>query len=203
MPTINQRVFAMNDSYSIVSAIAQDAAASHKSNRTKKKAKPTPSAWQKIWHDELRKYYPAYVILYSDVVASQLVKAVAHRGLPLHDVGPLLAWIVGNWPLIRRYVFSNNPKKLYGPEAPDMAWVIKSLPRIYGMFASAKPEHALAARPQNAMPNTPVAPLQPIRKKVSAPSVKSANAALLKPVQIDHEAAEQSRQRLGLKKWGE
>lgn len=174
----------------------------HRGIRAEKKAKPTPTAWHKIWHDELKALYPAFVMVYSDAVSANLKRAVASRGLPVEDVGPMIAWIVRNWPLIRRKVFSRNPKYLGGPETPDMRVVISYLPQIHGLFNLSKPEYALASRKlaHAAEPAAP-APVAPAPKPAPASAAARPKPRPLPPLAIDHRQADTARQRLNLPKW--
>lgn len=176
--------------------------AKHRDIRAAKKAKPNPTAWHKIWHDELRALYPAFVMVYSDAVSANLQRAVKSRGLPVEDVGPMIAWIVRNWPLIRRKVFSRNPKYLGGPETPDMRVVISYLPQIHGLFNLSKPEYALASRKlANSVEPTAPTPLAPAPKPAPTPAAARPKRPILRPLAIDIEAADAARKRLNLPKW--
>lgn len=186
-----------------IQAIIDNVVLHGNARRAEKKSQPSPSAWRRIWLDELRKFYPAYLVMYSDAVAANLKRAVKHRGLPVEDVGRLIAWVIANWPMLRRIVFSLNPKVLRGPEAPDMELVIKYLPRIYGLFNSSKPEHALTAQRTTPLIDLPATILQPAAINAPKPLLKRPSVPPLRTVAIDHGAADQSRQKLGLRKWGE
>lgn len=170
--------------------------------RAEKKAKPTPEAWRRIWLDELKKFYPHYFVAYSDAVAANLKRAVASRGVPVGDVGPLIAWTIANWPMLRKSVLSRNPKFPSGPEAPDMGIVIAQLPRIFGLFNSAKPENALTAS-RAPVASVAVAPQQPAPKRLPVKPLTRPSVIPLRSHAVDYAKAEQARQRLNLPKWGE
>lgn len=184
-------------------AKVRDTMSATNATRAVKKQAPNPSAWHRIWLDEMRKYYPAYVVMYSDAVAANLQRAIKHRHLPVEDVGRLIAWVIGNWALLRRLVFSFNPKVLRGPEAPDMELVIKYLPRIYGMFNSEKPEHALTAKRASPLASVPAPILPPVQNNAPALLSSRPKPIPLRPIIIDHAKADIARQKLGFKKWGE
>lgn len=170
-----------------------------------RKSRHTPEAWRKIWMDTLKARYPHAGIMYTGRVANNLQQAVS-RGFPVEDIGKFIEWVIKDWDRHRRYVFSFNPKKEFGPEIPSMELVVRHLDALHAKFQTETKREHLFSQPKpgraafEGLPDSRVAP-------VNAPRPPPVRTGFIRePVKLpdyDPVKARETRKRLGLKEWDE
>jgi hypothetical protein len=178
---------------------AMRAASKQVAAREAARAANSPEAWRALWENSLREFYPECFTSYPDYCAIQLKRAVEKRGLPREDMPSFLPWLIEQWQVIRCTVFSFNGKP-YGPEVPDMKWVIRYVGQLHARYTARRPD---------------VAPSLPLAKRLAplnpaCPPAKPKNApaghyvpikAPLNPFTIDHERARAVQKKLNLPIW--
>lgn len=185
--------------------VTLDTSLKSKAARDKNKDKGNPTAWRKTWEDALSRLYPENVVSYPDRVQSNLKQAIAKRGLPLHDMCQFLDWIVINWQQLRKNTFSLNPKTPYGPEVPDLMFVIPRLLQVHATYQRGKAEIAaslpLGQRLAGSVAAPAPTPPPPSANPDPARPLAPLNRLPIKRFKPDPIAADAARQRLGLPKW--
>lgn len=172
-------------------------------------AKNTAESWRIVWDDSIKEFYPECRITYATREAVNLKRMVASRGLPVDDLCNFLRWCVENWAKLRQNTFSNFPGKAFGPEQPDMKFLLQHIARVHADYQRSKPEVAailpLAHRTGRVLKPVAAAPA-PAKPRPAAPipqAQQRPSASLLKPPTFNPRAAEAARVKLGIKKWDE
>lgn len=197
-----------NENRQALDSLLSNVVANTRKKREARKARNTGESWRKIWEDALREFYPECLMTYGTNTAVHLKRMVSHYGLPQSDMPTFLPWIVKNWQTLRITVFSFNGRA-YGPEVPDMKWVVRNMQTIHAKFTATKPgvanslplaerAHARDPAPAPSIPakpkNAPAANPAPMHKPLAPHSI-------LAPLRIDYAKAAETRKRLNLKKW--
>jgi hypothetical protein len=164
----------------------------------------SPSGWRALWERSLKEFYPECVVSYPEHCAIQLKRAVEKRGLPRSDMPTFIPWIVRNWQMLRKVVFSHYGTP-FGPTTPDMRWVIRHLVQIHALYTALKPSVAIALPLVQRTADIPERKslLPPAAVKAKAPPAPALvpSRPLLQPLKIDHAKARAIQERLGLPKW--
>lgn len=199
----------MNDAMEAVAAKAAARTAKSRERRQARIAKNTATSWRIVWEDSLRKFYPECRITYSNLDAANLNRMVRSRGLPSDDLCGFFAWVVEHWARLRMHVFSNYPGKAWGPEQPDMKFLLAHIARVHAEYERSKPEVASTLPLAHRTGRTPAALASPPAPAKPAPlpsprlAVKKPSASIPRAPTFDARKAEAARVKLGLKKWDE